>query len=80
MVLDSKEQAVCIIRNTRVYITTFEEVSTEHAWKEGEGDRSLAYWRKVHERFFRECDDEAGVSFLHNKMKVVCEEFEKVYP
>ena len=28
------------------------EVSEEHAYKEGEGDRSLAYWRAVHEEFF----------------------------
>ena len=80
VVLDSKGQAVCIIRNTKVYMTTFEEVSAEHAWKEGEGNRTLAYWREVHERYFRQCDTEAGYSFFHNKMKLVCEEFEKVYP
>ena len=32
----------------------FDEVSKEHAYKEGEGDRSLAYWRDVHEDFFAE--------------------------
>lgn len=30
----------------------FMEVNEAHAYKEGEGDRSLAYWRKVHEEAF----------------------------
>ena len=80
VVLDSKEQAVCIVKTTRVYVTTFGEVTPEHAWKEGEGDRGLAYWREVHERFFRKCDEESGLSFFCDKMKVVCEEFLRVYP
>ena len=52
VILDSKDEAVCIIENTKVYVVPFCEVSEEHAYKEGEGDRSLAYWRKVHEAFF----------------------------
>ena len=32
----------------------FDEVDEEHAYLEGEGDRSLEYWREVHERFFTE--------------------------
>ena len=50
----------------------------EHAFKEGEGDRSLEYWREVHKKFFRECLEEYGLEFSEN-MKVVCEEFEVVY-
>lgn len=78
VILDSQENAVCVIRNTRVYVTVFEEVTEEHARKEGEGDKSLTYWRKVHEDFFRACLEEAGLVFTP-EMKVVCEEFEVVY-
>ena len=39
---------------TQVDIVPFDEVGAEHAFLEGEGDRSLATWRKVHERFFTE--------------------------
>ena len=78
VILDSRENAVCVIRNTRVYVTAFEEVTEEHARKEGEGDKSLKYWRKVHEDFFRACLEEAGLAFTP-EMKVVCEEFEVVY-
>ncbi|MBQ7330825.1 MAG: ASCH domain-containing protein [Oscillospiraceae bacterium] len=78
VILDSQENAVCIVRSKRVYVTAFEEVTEEHARKEGEGDKSLTYWRKVHEDFFRACLGEAGLAFTP-EMKVVCEEFEVVY-
>ena len=35
-------------RNTRIYSVPFREVSENHAFMEGEGDKSLDYWRKVH--------------------------------
>jgi len=79
VILDSKDEAVCIIENTKVYVVPFGEVSSDHAFKEGEGDRSLTYWRKVHEAFFSACMEEAGLAFDEN-MKVVCEEFRVVYP
>lgn len=79
VILDSGENAVCVIKTTKVYIVPFDEVSETHACKEGEGDRSLAYWRKVHEEFFAAGMKEAGLIF-DEKMKVVCEEFIRVYP
>lgn len=78
VILNSKEEAVCVIQTTKVYVVPFCEVGAEHAFKEGEGDKSLAYWRMVHEEFFRECMEEAGLTFDEN-MKVVCEEFKLVY-
>ena len=78
VILDSKENAVCVIQTTKVTIVPFNEVTAEHAFQEGEGDRSLDYWRKVHEHFFTECLREAGLEFSPD-MKVVCEEFVAVY-
>lgn len=54
VVLDSKHNAVCVIKTTRVYVTEFCKVSAEHAALEGEGDHSLDYWRREHRRFFSE--------------------------
>lgn len=79
VILRTDETAVCIIRTSRVYVVPFREVSPEHAWREGEGDRSLAYWRKVHEEFFTWDMDQAGSAFSED-MDVVCEEFSVVYP
>lgn len=78
VILDSKDNAVCIIQTKKVTIVPFYEVSAEHAYKEGEGDKSLDFWREVHEKFFTECLNEAGLKFTL-AMKVVCEEFAVVY-
>ncbi len=78
VILDSRDQAVCVIRTERVYLTPFQEVGPEQARRDGEGDLSLAYWREVHERFFRQEMAAAGLGFDEN-MPVVCEEFSCVY-
>lgn len=78
VILDSRDRAVCVIRTTRVYTVPFSLVTKEHAYKEGEGDRSLNYWRQVHRVFFTECMQEVGAEFTED-MPVVCEEFELVY-
>lgn len=49
VILDSKENAICIIETTKVEVIPFKEVSEDHAYKEGEGDRRLTYWRELHE-------------------------------
>lgn len=54
------------------------ELENEPLPKEGEGDKSLAYWKKVHESFFTECLKALNLEFSYN-MKVVCEEFEVVF-
>ena len=78
VILDSADEAVCIIRTTRVYVVPFDEVTAEHAFREGEGDRSLAYWREVHESFLKEELSSIGRTF-DGSTRVVCEEFEVVY-
>ena len=78
VILDSDGQAVCIIRTTKVYIETFDQVSERHAYLEGEGDRSLEYWRQVHEEFFTEELKTIQQNF-EAKMELVCEEFEVVF-
>ncbi|CEV67037.1 TPA: ASCH domain-containing protein [Streptococcus pneumoniae] len=79
IILDSQNQSVCIVEITKVSVELFNQVSAQHAFKEGEGDKSLAYWRQVHEDFFRDCLGEAGLTFTPES-KVVLEEFRKVYP
>ena len=78
VILDSNDEAVCIIKTLKVYITEFNQVSEEHAFKEGEGDRSLEYWRRVHVSFLTSELSSAHKVFDENT-KVLCEEFEVVY-
>ena len=78
MVLDGQGQAVAIIETTKVTVIPFRDVSADHAYKEGEGDRSLTYWRQVHEELFTKWLADIGITFSPES-KVVLEEFQLVY-
>ena len=78
IILNSREEAVCIIKTLKVYVTEFSNVSAEHAFKEGECDRSLEYWRIVHINFLTNELASVHKTFDENT-KVVCEEFKVVY-
>ena len=78
IILKANEEAVCIIQTRKVYVTPFHEVSEEHAFKEGEDDRSLESWRRVHASFLTK--ELACVHKVFDETaKVVCEEFEVIY-
>jgi uncharacterized protein YhfF len=69
---------VCIIETRAVDIVAFDRVSAEFAATEGEGDGSLAFWRRAHEAYFgRECRRLGRTPAAD--MPVVCERFEVVY-
>lgn len=78
IILDSDNNAVCITETTKVYTCSFNQVSESHALKEGEGDLSLAYWRRVHKDFFSKELKAYNLDFDEN-MLVVCEEFKVVW-
>lgn len=75
VVLDGSGEALCVIRTVSAEVRAFGLVDEAFAWVEGEGDRSLAYWREEHTRFFqsegRPVDDETPV---------VLETFELLWP
>ena len=77
VILNSKDEAVCIIQTTRTSVVPFDEVSEAHAYKEGEGD--LTYWRELHEDLFSKWLEEVGLHFSQDSL-VVLEEFRVVYP
>ncbi|OTA20129.1 ASCH domain-containing protein [Xenorhabdus beddingii] len=52
IVFDSKERPICVVRVIAMHLMQFSEMTTELAWKEGEGDRSLLHWQAEHQRFF----------------------------
>lgn len=78
VILDGKGGPICIIQAVQIDIVPYNEVGEEQAYLEGEGDRSLRYWREVHWRFFsEEC---AKIDRLPDeKMLVVCERFKLVH-
>ena len=78
VVTDGSGVARCVIRTTSVAIVAFDEVDEQFAYDEGEGDRSLEYWREVHWAYFvREL---AGMGRVATPdMPVVCERFDVVF-
>ena len=67
--------AQCLIQITNIDITPFKDITEEFAAKEGEGDKTLSFWRKVHRKFFTLELKEYNKNFTED-MLVVCEEFE----
>lgn len=79
IVTDGSGTPRCVIETLSVEVVPFREVTAAFAHAEGEGDRSLAYWRRAHRAFLgRECAA-AGRAFSES-MQVVCERFEVRYP
>lgn len=78
VILDGDEQAVAIVENIAVEIVPFNEVTKEHAFLEGEGSRTLKYWRDEHEAFFKKEMIGTNQTF-HQELPVVCERFKVVY-
>jgi uncharacterized protein YhfF len=77
ILLDGSGHPRALVEATDVRVVPFDEVDDEHAFLEGEGDRSLAQWRIAHERFFtRVASGERG---FRPDMPVVLERFRVVY-
>jgi uncharacterized protein YhfF len=75
VILDGGGEPLCVIRTTAVEVRAFGDVDEAFAWVEGEGDRSLAYWREAHERFFA---NEGHP--VNDASPVVLETFELLWP
>lgn len=78
IILDGRGAPMCIIETSDVEVAAFNEVGEEHAYDEGEGDRSLDYWREVHWAFFAEECKSIGREPTGD-MPVVCEWFRLIY-
>lgn len=78
VILDSREEAVCILKDYEVLVKAFGDVPPFHAYAEGEGDRSLKYWRDIHKEFFEQ-EIEGTEMQLTEESKIVCEKFTLEY-
>lgn len=78
VLLDGDDHAWMVIQTEWVAVIPFNEVDERQAWEEGEGDRSLAFWRQVHWDYFaRECA-ELGLT-PSETMPIVCERFRVIF-
>ena len=74
IVVDWDDKPVAVIQVTEVNIVPFNQVSEEFAFTEGEGDKSLEYWKRVHWGFYTREMEPYGVK-PSDDMLIVCEEF-----
>ncbi|HEX2634711.1 MAG TPA: ASCH domain-containing protein [Bradyrhizobium sp.] len=72
IVLDGKGDPKCVIESVEVTFRRYNEVDAKFAFDEGEGDRSLAYWREAHRQYF-----ERARKFSEDMM-LMCERFRLV--
>ena len=79
IVTDWDGNAVAVIKTTQVDLVPFNQVTSEFAKIEGEGDGSLAYWKKVHQAFYTREMQNSPDSF-DEEMLIVCEQFITLYP
>jgi uncharacterized protein YhfF len=75
VILDGEGAPVCVIRTTKVEIREFGDVDEAFAWDEGEGDRTLEWWRRAHLRFF-----ERQGTHVDDDTLMVLEHFELLWP
>ncbi|NAW56240.1 MULTISPECIES: ASCH domain-containing protein [unclassified Vibrio] len=72
-------EPVCIVEVTSVTKCKYNEVTAEFAASEGEGDKTLGWWKKAHWDFFSKECEELNISPSED-MLLVLESFKRVYP
>jgi uncharacterized protein YhfF len=72
IVLDGSSTPRCVIETTEVTYRRFGEVDAAFAYAEGEGDRSLDYWRQAHRTYF------GRQGKFREDMTLMCERFHLV--
>jgi uncharacterized protein YhfF len=72
VVLDGAGTPRCVIESVEVSYRRYNEVDATFAYDEGEGDRSLAYWRDAHRSYF------GRMGRFSEDMMLMCERFRLV--
>ena len=75
VILDGTGEPLCIIRITAVDVRRLEDGDEDFAWTEGEGDRTLGWWRSAHEAFWAR-----EGHLVSDDSEVVLERFDLVWP
>jgi uncharacterized protein YhfF len=78
VVLNGSGEPLCIIETTEVTVRKYNEVDSDFAQAEGEGDFSLDYWREAHKKYFSRTLPKIDKEFSED-MPLVCERFKVIY-
>lgn len=67
-----------IIKTTKIEIVPFKNITELYASIEGEGDKSLEYWKKTHWQYYTN-EMKEFAEFPSEEMDIVCEYFETIW-
>ncbi len=70
--------AKALIETIKIEQIVYNHITPEFAVVEGEGDKSLEYWKRVHEVYYKREMEPHGYKFDEN-MILVCEYFKTIY-
>jgi uncharacterized protein YhfF len=79
IVLDGDDKPVVVIRTVSIRRCRFTDVDEEHAYWEGEDDRTLESYIREHTKYYKRRGAALGFEFTPD-MEVLLERFELVYP
>lgn len=79
VILDGRDKPVAVIKNVSVRRVKYRDVDADHAYWEGEGDRTLKTYFMEHDKYYKRRGEALGFDF-NKDMKVDLRRFEVVYP
>tara|TARA_B110001452_G_scaffold161564_1_gene134495 strand:- start:95 stop:565 length:471 start_codon:yes stop_codon:yes gene_type:complete len=78
IITDWNGSAKAIIETIKVELTPYNKITSEFAKSEGEGDKSLEYWKKVHQAYYSREMQPYNERFNEN-MIIICEYFKTIF-
>jgi len=78
IVLDGRRRPRLLLRTLRVEINLWKNIPKRIAVAEGEGDLSVAYWKRTHRRFYLPFLKKWGIDDL-DEAEVITEHFKLVH-
>ena len=78
IVTDWDGNAKAVIETIKIEQVPYNKITSEFAEIEGEGDKSLEYWKRVHKDYYTREMEPYNEQFDEN-MIIVCEQFKTIY-
>lgn len=78
IVTDWKGNPKALIETTKIEPTPYNRITLKFAETEGEGDKSLQYWKRVHQEYYTREMKPYNEKFNEN-MIIICEYFKTIY-
>ncbi len=78
IVTDWNRTPIAIIITTEIKLTPYNKINIQFAVLEGEGDKSLNYWKRVHKDYYTR-EMKGSQDNFSEDMIIVCQYFKTIY-